>query len=92
VIKVLTRILQARPQPLLSRACFHMKGHGGLGRAVREVVKLPWLRLLLFFDTYHRFKNLPYPYHIFNFSGLSDNFLIWQDNRSILDSKRQSIG
>jgi RNA-directed DNA polymerase len=40
VIKVLTRILQARLQPLLSRACYHLQGHGGLKGAVREVLKV----------------------------------------------------
>ena len=40
MIKVLTRILQARLQPLLSRACYHLKGHGGLKGAVREVLKV----------------------------------------------------
>lgn len=48
VIKILPLILQARLQPLLSRACYHLKGHGDLKGAVREVprtgaVKLrPW--------------------------------------------------
>ena len=50
VIKVLTEILQARLQPLLSRACYHLKGHGGLKGAVREVLKvLPSYRF--FFKT-----------------------------------------
>ena len=39
VIKVLTRILQARLQPLLSRACYHLKGHAGLKGALLEVIK-----------------------------------------------------
>jgi RNA-directed DNA polymerase len=39
VIKVLTRILQARLQPLLSPACYHLKGHGGLKGAVRAVLE-----------------------------------------------------
>ena len=40
VIKVLTRIVQANLQPALSRACYHLKGHGGLKGAVREVINV----------------------------------------------------
>jgi RNA-directed DNA polymerase len=38
VIKVLTWIIQEAIQPLLSRTCYHVKGHGGLKGAVREVL------------------------------------------------------
>lgn len=40
VIKVLTRIVQAKLQPALNRACYHLKGHGGLKGAVREAIKV----------------------------------------------------
>jgi hypothetical protein len=40
VIKVLTRIVQARLEPALHRECYHLKGHGGLKGAVREVIKV----------------------------------------------------
>jgi RNA-directed DNA polymerase len=39
VIKVLTWIIQEAIRPLLSRACYHMKGHGGLKGAVRDVLQ-----------------------------------------------------
>jgi hypothetical protein len=40
VIKVLTSIVHARLQPALNRTCYHLKGHGGLKGAVREVIKV----------------------------------------------------
>jgi len=40
VIKVLTRIVQAKLKPALHRACYHLKGHGGLKGAVRELIKV----------------------------------------------------
>ncbi|MGO9570407.1 MAG: hypothetical protein ACLP5H_22980 [Desulfomonilaceae bacterium] len=39
VIKLLTRIMQETIQPLLPRACYHVKGHGGLRGAVQEVLR-----------------------------------------------------
>jgi RNA-directed DNA polymerase len=42
VIKVLTGILQDKLNPYLSESCYHLKGHGGLKGAVRDVMdKLP---------------------------------------------------
>ncbi len=37
VIKVLTHILQDKLKPYLSESCYHLKGHGGLKGAVRDV-------------------------------------------------------
>jgi RNA-directed DNA polymerase len=39
VLKVLTLIIQRKLKPVLSRACYHLKGHGGLKGAVRDVMK-----------------------------------------------------
>jgi len=39
VLKVLTFIMQAILKPHLSRNCYHLKGHGGLKKAVGEVMK-----------------------------------------------------
>ena len=39
VLKVLTWIIQSRLKPVLSKACYHLKGHGGLKGAVRAVMK-----------------------------------------------------
>jgi len=38
IIKVLTGILQNRLDPWLSESCYHLKGHGGLKGAVRDVM------------------------------------------------------
>jgi len=40
VIKVLTRIIQEALKPYLSKTCYHLKGHGGLIGAVRDLIKL----------------------------------------------------
>jgi RNA-directed DNA polymerase len=40
VIKVLTRIIQETLNPRLLRTCYHLKGHGGLKGAVRDLIKL----------------------------------------------------
>jgi len=40
VIKVLTAIIQEKLKPFLSKTCYHLKGHGGLKKAVRDVVTL----------------------------------------------------
>ena len=40
MIRVLAGIVQAKLQPALHRACYHLKGHGGLKGAVREVIKV----------------------------------------------------
>jgi len=39
VIKVLTWIIQGILEPALSKNCYHLKGHGGLKGAVREVLR-----------------------------------------------------
>ncbi len=39
VIKVLTIIIQKIQSPFLSKSCYHLKGHGGLKGAVREIIK-----------------------------------------------------
>jgi RNA-directed DNA polymerase len=39
VIKALTSIIQDRLKPFLSKKCYHIKGHGGLKGAVRDVIK-----------------------------------------------------
>ncbi len=39
VLKVLTWIVQEILKPALSKACYHLKGHGGLKRAVQEVLR-----------------------------------------------------
>jgi RNA-directed DNA polymerase len=40
VIKVLTAIIQEALKPYLSKTCYHLKGHGGLKGAVRDLIKL----------------------------------------------------
>ncbi len=40
VIKVLTAIIQETLKPYLSKTCYHLKGHGGLKGAVRDLIKL----------------------------------------------------
>jgi len=40
VIKVLTAIIQEKLKPFLSKTCYHLKGHGGLKGAIKEVVTL----------------------------------------------------
>ena len=39
VIKVLTYIVQELLSPVLRKSCYHLKGHGGLKGAVRDVMK-----------------------------------------------------
>jgi hypothetical protein len=39
IIKVLTGIIQERLKPFLLKTCYHLKGHGGLKGAVRDVMK-----------------------------------------------------
>ncbi|RZB38005.1 MAG: hypothetical protein SRB2_00351 [Desulfobacteraceae bacterium Eth-SRB2] len=39
IIKVLTGIIQERLKPFLLKTCYHLKGHGGLKGAVRNVMK-----------------------------------------------------
>ncbi len=39
VLKVLTVFLQKWLNPILSKTCYHLKGHGGLKGAVNEVLK-----------------------------------------------------
>jgi len=39
IIKVLTGIIQEKLKPFLLKTCYHLKGHGGLKGAVRDVMK-----------------------------------------------------
>ncbi len=39
VLKVLTWIIQSILQPFMSKSCYHLKGHGGLKGAVRDVME-----------------------------------------------------
>jgi len=39
MLKVLTRIIQTLLKPFLSKNCYHLKGHGGLKGAVRNVIE-----------------------------------------------------
>jgi RNA-directed DNA polymerase len=39
VLKVLTWIIQGILKPFLKKSCYHLKGHGGLKGAVRDVMK-----------------------------------------------------
>ena len=39
IIKVLTAIIQEKMKPFLLKICYHLKGHGGLKGAVRDVMK-----------------------------------------------------
>jgi len=39
VLKVLTWIIQDKLKPVLPKACYHLKGHGGLKGAIREVME-----------------------------------------------------
>ena len=38
IIKVLTGIIQEKLKPFLLKTCYHLKGHGGLKGAVRDVM------------------------------------------------------
>jgi RNA-directed DNA polymerase len=38
ILKVLTILIQEWLKPVLSKACYHLRGHGGLKRAVNEVL------------------------------------------------------
>jgi hypothetical protein len=40
VIKVITDIIQEKLRPFLSKTCYHLKGNGGLKRAVRDITGL----------------------------------------------------
>jgi hypothetical protein len=40
ILKVLTCLIQNMLKPVLSRNCYHLKGHGGLKGAVRKVLEL----------------------------------------------------
>ncbi len=40
VIKVITYIIQEKLKPFLSKTCYHLKGHGGLKGAIKDVVTL----------------------------------------------------
>lgn len=40
VIKVLTGIIQEKLKPCLLKTCYHLKGHGGLKGAVRDLIRL----------------------------------------------------
>lgn len=37
ILKVLTQIIQEKLKPVLVKSCYHLKGHGGLKGAVRDV-------------------------------------------------------
>jgi hypothetical protein len=39
ILKVLTWIIQEKLRPILLKTCYHLKGHGGLKGAVREVTR-----------------------------------------------------
>jgi len=39
IIKILTGIIQERLKPFLLKTCYHLKGHGGLKGAVRDVMR-----------------------------------------------------
>ncbi len=39
IIKVLTGIIQEKLKPFLLKTCYHLKGNGGLKRAVRHLKK-----------------------------------------------------
>ena len=39
IIKALTGIIQEKLKPFLLKTCYHLKGHGGLKGAVRDVMK-----------------------------------------------------
>ena len=39
ILKVLTRLIQICLKPVLSKCCYHLEGHGGLKRAVTEVLR-----------------------------------------------------
>jgi hypothetical protein len=39
IIKVLTGIIQEELKPFLKKTCYHLRGHGGLKGAVRDVMK-----------------------------------------------------
>jgi len=47
VIKVLTAIIQEKLKPYLSKTCYHLKGHGGLKGAVRDLIKLSEVQFFL---------------------------------------------
>jgi len=53
IIKVLTGIIQENLRPFLFKTCYHLKGHGGLKGAVRDVMKqLPKYKFFCKTDVY----------------------------------------
>ena len=59
IIKVLTGIIQERLKPFLLKTCYHLKGHGGLKGAVRDVMKhLPKYRFFCKTDVHSYYDSI----------------------------------
>ena len=59
IIKVLTAILQEKLKPFLLRSCYHLKGHGGLKGAVRDVMnQLPKYKFFCKTDVYSYYDSI----------------------------------
>jgi hypothetical protein len=59
IIKVLTAILQEKLKPFLLRTCYHLKGHGGLKGAVRDVMnQLPKYKFFCKTDVYSYYDSI----------------------------------
>jgi len=59
IIKVLTVFIQERLKPFLLKTCYHLKGHGGLKGAVRDVMRqLPRYRFFCKTDVYSYYDSI----------------------------------
>jgi RNA-directed DNA polymerase len=59
VLKVLTGIIQERLKPFLLKTCYHLKGHGGLKGAVRNVMRqLPKYRFFCKTDVHYYYDSI----------------------------------
>jgi len=89
VLKVMTNLLSQRLLPILSKRCFHLKGHGGLKGAIREVqAVLPEYRFFCKTDVHSFYDNIDHRRLLFQLQEhVRDRRLIgyvWQFlNRSI---------
>jgi len=61
VIKILTGIIQEKLKPFLLKTCYHLKRHGGLKDAVRDVtVQLPKYKFFCKSDVYSYYDSIDY--------------------------------
>jgi len=83
VIKVLTGIIQERLKPFLLKTCYHLKGHGGLKGAVRDVMKhLPKYKFFCKTDVHSYYDSIDHYTLLMKLHDYIDNRVIigyvWQ--------------